>query len=165
MGVFTLLVSLEPMDHRQNLATLSLVCRPHFSRWSSELVKLFPFPYSRGVILIHPLVIVIRRLVILIRRLVIVIRRSVIVIRRLVILIRFMICLSSFLDLLKLTFDYVDIFSPCTNRLCNCLLAECILLNSDLDDFKSKTDIGFFLTCFPIYFLSFFFFYLYYYTM
>ena len=151
MGVFTLLVSLEPLDHRQNLATLSLVCRPHFSRWSSELVKLFPFPYSRGVILIH--------------RLVIVIRRSVIVIRRLVILIRFMICLSSFLDLLKLTFDYVDIFSPCTNRLCNCLLAECILLNSDLDDFKSKTDIGFFLTCFPIYFLSFFFFYLYYYTM
>ena len=151
MGVFTLLVSLESLDHRQNLATLSLVCRPHFSRWSSELVKLFPFPYSRGVILIH--------------RLVIVIRRSVIVIRRLVILIRFMICLSSFLDLLKLTFDYVDIFSPCTNRLCNCLLAECILLNSDLDDFKSKTDIGFFLTCFPIYFLSFFFFYLYYYTM
>lgn len=134
MGVFTLLVSLESLDHRQNLATLSLVCRPHFSRWSSELVKLFPFPYSRGVILIH--------------RLVIVIRRSVIVIRRLVILIRFMICLSSFLDLLKLTFDYVDIFSPCTNRLCNCLLAECILLNSDLDDFKSKTDIGFFLTCF-----------------
>ena len=151
MGVFTLLVSLESLDHRQNLATLSLVCRPHFSRWSSELVKLFPFPYSRGVILI--------------RRLVIVIRRSVIVIRQLVILIRFMICLSSFLDLIKLTFDYVDIFSPCTNRLCNCLLAECILLNSDLDDFKSKTDIGFFLTCFPIYFLSFFFFYLYYYTM
>ena len=37
---------LEPLAHRQNVASLSLIFR--FGRYSSELAPLVPLPYSRG---------------------------------------------------------------------------------------------------------------------
>ena len=40
--------SLEPLDHRRNVASLSLFYRYYFGRCSSELAQLFPFPFSRG---------------------------------------------------------------------------------------------------------------------
>ena len=41
----SLAVSLEPLAHRRNVATLNLFCRYYFGRFSSELVQLVPFPY------------------------------------------------------------------------------------------------------------------------
>ena len=41
--------SLEPLAHRQNVASLSLFYRYYFGRCSSELVQLAPLPYSRGM--------------------------------------------------------------------------------------------------------------------
>ena len=41
-------VSLEPLAHRRNLASLSLLYRYYFGRCSSELAHLFPLSYSRG---------------------------------------------------------------------------------------------------------------------
>ena len=38
----------EPLAHRQNVASLSLFCRYYFGRCSSELAQLFPLPFSRG---------------------------------------------------------------------------------------------------------------------
>ena len=43
-----LAASLELLDHRRNVATLSLFCRYYFGRYSSELVQLVHLPYSRG---------------------------------------------------------------------------------------------------------------------
>ena len=40
--------SLEPFDHRRNLAISSLFYRYYFRRCSSELTKLIPLPYSDG---------------------------------------------------------------------------------------------------------------------
>ena len=39
--------SLEPLAHRRNVASLSLVHRYYFCRCSSELAQLVPLPYSR----------------------------------------------------------------------------------------------------------------------
>ena len=41
-------VSLEPLAHHRNVASLSLFYRYHFGRCSSELAQLVPRPYSRG---------------------------------------------------------------------------------------------------------------------
>ena len=41
-------VSLEPLAHHRNIASLSLFCRYYFGRCSSELAQLVPLPYSRG---------------------------------------------------------------------------------------------------------------------
>ena len=41
-------VSLEPLAHRQNVASLSLFYRYYFGRCSSKLAQLVPLPYSRG---------------------------------------------------------------------------------------------------------------------
>ena len=38
--------SLEPLAHRQNVASLSLFCGYYFGRRSSELAQLVPLPYS-----------------------------------------------------------------------------------------------------------------------
>ena len=43
-----LAASLEPLTHRQNVASLTLFYRYYFGRCSSELVQLVPLPYSRG---------------------------------------------------------------------------------------------------------------------
>ena len=43
-----LAASLEPLAHCQNVASLSLLYRYYFGRYSSELVQLVPLPYSRG---------------------------------------------------------------------------------------------------------------------
>ena len=40
--------SLEPLAHRQNVASLSLFYRYYFGRCSSELPQLVPLPFSRG---------------------------------------------------------------------------------------------------------------------
>ena len=40
--------SLGPLAHRRNLASLSLLYRYYFGRYSSELAQLVPLPYSRG---------------------------------------------------------------------------------------------------------------------
>ena len=40
--------SLEPLAHRQNVASLSLFYRYYFGRCSSELAQLFLLPFSRG---------------------------------------------------------------------------------------------------------------------
>ena len=40
--------SLEPLAHRQNVASLSLFYRYFFGRCSFELAQLVPLPYSRG---------------------------------------------------------------------------------------------------------------------
>ena len=44
----SLAASLEPLAHRQNVASLSLFYRYYFGRCSSELAKLVPLPYSGG---------------------------------------------------------------------------------------------------------------------
>ena len=40
--------SLEPLGHRQNVASLSLFYRYYFGRCSSELAQLAPLPFSQG---------------------------------------------------------------------------------------------------------------------
>ena len=45
---FSLAASLEPLNHCQNVASLSLFYRYYFHRCSSEMVELVPLPYSRG---------------------------------------------------------------------------------------------------------------------
>ena len=40
--------SLEPLAHRLNVASLSLLYRYYFDRCSSELAQLVPLPFSRG---------------------------------------------------------------------------------------------------------------------
>ena len=45
----SLAASLEPLAHRRNVASLSLLYRYYFGRCSSELAQLVPFPYSRGI--------------------------------------------------------------------------------------------------------------------
>ena len=44
----SLAVSLEPLAHRRNVASLSFFYRYYFGRCSSELAQLVPLPYSRG---------------------------------------------------------------------------------------------------------------------
>ena len=44
----SLAASLEPLDHSQNVASLSLFCKYYFGGCSSELAELVPLPYSRG---------------------------------------------------------------------------------------------------------------------
>ena len=44
----SLAASLEPLAHRRNVASLSLLCRYYFGRCSSELAQLVPLPFSRG---------------------------------------------------------------------------------------------------------------------
>ena len=44
----SLATSLEPLTHRQNVASLSLSYRYYFGRCSSELAQLVPLPFSRG---------------------------------------------------------------------------------------------------------------------
>ena len=44
----SLTASLEPLAHRQNVASLSLFYRYYFGRCSSELAQLVPLPYSQG---------------------------------------------------------------------------------------------------------------------
>ena len=44
----SLAASLEPLTHRQNVASLSLFYRYHFGRCSSELAGLVSLPYSLG---------------------------------------------------------------------------------------------------------------------
>ena len=44
----SLAASLEPLVHRQNVASLSLFYRYYFGRCSSELAQLVPLSYSRG---------------------------------------------------------------------------------------------------------------------
>ena len=44
----SLATSLEPLAHRRNVASLSLLYRYYFGRCSSELAQLVPLPYSRG---------------------------------------------------------------------------------------------------------------------
>ena len=41
------LVYVGLIDHRQNVASLSLLYRHYFGRCSSELAQLVPLPYSR----------------------------------------------------------------------------------------------------------------------
>ena len=41
-------VSLGPLAHRRNVASLSLSYRYYFGRYSSELAELVPLPYSQG---------------------------------------------------------------------------------------------------------------------
>ena len=43
----SLAASLEPLAHRQNVASLSLFYRYYFGRCSSELAELVPLPYFR----------------------------------------------------------------------------------------------------------------------
>ena len=44
----SLAASLEPLAHRQNVASLSLFYWHYFGRCSSELAQLVPIPFSRG---------------------------------------------------------------------------------------------------------------------
>ena len=44
----SLVTSLEPLAHRQNVASLSLFYRCYFGRSSSELAQLVSLPFSRG---------------------------------------------------------------------------------------------------------------------
>ena len=44
----SLAASLEPLAHRQNVASLNLFYMYYFGRCSSELAQLVPLPYSRG---------------------------------------------------------------------------------------------------------------------
>ena len=44
----SLTASLEPLAHRQNVASLILFCRYYFGRCSSELAQLVRLPFSRG---------------------------------------------------------------------------------------------------------------------
>ena len=99
----SLAVSLGPLNHRQNVVSLSFIRRSYFSWWSSELTKLIPFLYSRG--------------------------RST----------RYSNTFHNFFVTIPRSYKdaRVDIFLYRTARLSNFLLAECIPLIYDLDDFKS----------------------------
>ena len=44
----SLAISLEPLAHCRNIASLSLFYRYYFGRCSSELAQLVPLPYCRG---------------------------------------------------------------------------------------------------------------------
>ena len=44
----TIAVSLEPLAHRQNIASQNLFYRYFFGRASTELAELVPFPFSSG---------------------------------------------------------------------------------------------------------------------
>ena len=44
----SLVVSLEPVAHSRNVASLSLFYRYYFGRYSFELAQMVPLPYSRG---------------------------------------------------------------------------------------------------------------------
>ena len=44
----SLAISLEPLAHCRNIASLSLFYRYYFGRCSTELAQLVPLPYSRG---------------------------------------------------------------------------------------------------------------------
>ena len=44
----SLAASLEPLGHHRNVASLSLFSRYYFGRYSSELARLVPLPFSRG---------------------------------------------------------------------------------------------------------------------
>ena len=44
----SLAASIEPLAHRQNVASLRLFHRYYFGRYSSELAQLVPLPFSRG---------------------------------------------------------------------------------------------------------------------
>ena len=44
----SLAANLEPLAHCQNVASLSLFYRYFFGRYSHELAKLVPLPYSQG---------------------------------------------------------------------------------------------------------------------
>ena len=44
----SLVASLEPLAHRQNVASLRLFFRYYFGRCFSELAQLVPLPFSRG---------------------------------------------------------------------------------------------------------------------
>ena len=44
----SLAASLEPLAHNQNVVSLSLFCRYHFDRCSSELAQPVPLPFSWG---------------------------------------------------------------------------------------------------------------------
>ena len=48
----SLAASLEPLTHRQNVASLSLFCRYYFGRCSSELAQLVPLPFFSKVYLL-----------------------------------------------------------------------------------------------------------------
>ena len=51
----SLAVSLEPLAHCRNVASLSLFYRYYFGRCSSELVQLVPLPFSIGITLVDVL--------------------------------------------------------------------------------------------------------------
>ena len=44
----SLAASLEPLDHRSQMASLSLFYRYYFGRCSSQLAQLVPLPFSQG---------------------------------------------------------------------------------------------------------------------
>ena len=44
----SLALSLEPLSHRRNVASLSLFCRHYFGRCSSDLAQLVPLPFFEG---------------------------------------------------------------------------------------------------------------------
>ena len=44
----SLAASLEPLAHRRNVASLSLLYKYYFGRCYSELAQLVPFPFSQG---------------------------------------------------------------------------------------------------------------------
>ena len=44
----SLAITLEPLAHRRNVASLSFFYRYYFSKCSSEPAQLIPFPFSRG---------------------------------------------------------------------------------------------------------------------
>ena len=44
----SLAISLEPLAHRQNMASLSLFYRYYLGRCSSELAQQVPLPFSQG---------------------------------------------------------------------------------------------------------------------
>ena len=44
----SLAASLEPLAHHRNVASLSLLYKYYFGRWSSGLAQLVPLPFSRG---------------------------------------------------------------------------------------------------------------------
>ena len=50
----SLATSLEPLAHRQNVASISIFCRDYFGRCSSELAQLVPlaFPQGRSLIIL-----------------------------------------------------------------------------------------------------------------
>ena len=43
----SLVASLEPFDHRRNVASFSLFYRYYFSRYSTEMAQLTPLPFPR----------------------------------------------------------------------------------------------------------------------